>query len=157
MKKLAFVVMFALMSVACFAQNIYSSVSASTVANLMRQNGYSVSIDDEGDINWKLEGFKTFLIFKDGNQNNNTNFYFRINFDIDEDEIADALILSNEYNKTQKFGKSYVDQRSDGSYLVSYNLTLNISKGVTEARMVDFFDDCRVFMKTWKEKVVDKL
>lgn len=157
MKKLAFVVMFALMSVACFAQNIYSSVSASTVANLMRKEGYSVSIDNDGDIKWQLNGYKSFLLFKDGKQNNNTNFYFYTGFGIEEDDFADALILCNEYNKTQKFGKSFVEQRNDGSYLVCYQLTLNISKGVTEARMVDFFDDCRVFMKTWKEKVADKL
>ena len=156
MKKLAFVVMFALMSVACFAQNIYSSVSAQTVVNLMRREGYNV-VNDNGLIKWKIDGYNTFISFSDGNKYDNTNFVFRINFDIDEDDIANALILSNEFHKKWKFGKSYVDQRNDGSYLVSYELTLNICKGVTEARIVDYFDDCRVFMKTWKEEVADKL
>ena len=156
MKKLAFVVMFALMSVACFAQNIYSSVSAQTIANLMKQEGYSV-VNDNGLIRWKIDGYDTFIAFSDGNKYNNTNFVFRINFDLDEDDIANALVLSNEYHKKWKGGKSYVDQRTDGSYLVSYELMINIHKGVTEANILNFFQLCRFGIETWKEGVVDQL
>lgn len=152
MKK--FAVVFALIFCAmfvCQAQEIYSRMNSRTLLRLMRNEGYSVSLDNEADINWKKDGVKFNIIFHDGNKEE-TNFYFRCSYEIDENKIANALFHSNEFNINKKFGKSYVLKKS-----VVFTMTLNLRGGVTKARIIDFLDDCLVVVKVWKKDVVDKI
>lgn len=151
MKKI--VIVFALFCslFACYGQEIYSKIDARTLLGIMRDEGYSVSLDKDADIIWKKDGVRSCILFSDGNKEQ-TNFYFLCSFKIDQEKIAKALAICNEYNKTKRFGKSYV--RKDA---VVFNLPLNLRNGVTKSRIIDYLDDCQTFFKSWKKEVVDKI
>ena len=101
MKKI--VIMFSLFCAlfACYGQEIYSKMDARTLLRIMRDEGYSVSLDKDADIIWKKDGVESLILFSDGNKEE-TNFYFRCSFSIEQDKVAQAIVNSNEFNKRTK-------------------------------------------------------
>ena len=152
MKKI--VIVFALFCslFACYGQEIYSKIDARTLLGIMRNEGYSASLNKEY-ISWEKDGVKSVIFFPKGNNVEQTYFCFVgcYKFDQDNDKIAKALVLCNEYNKST-FGTSYVL----GDKVV-FNLPLNLRNGVTKSRIIDYLDDCQTIFKTWKKEVVDKI
>lgn len=151
MKKI--VIVFALFCAlfVCNGQEIYSKMNARTLLNIMRSEGYAVTLDKDADILWKKDGVRSNIIFSNGKEDQ-TNFYFVCSYTIKTDKIANAIVISNEFNKGTRFGKSYVNKDS-----VVFQLTLNLRNGVTKERIIDYLDDCQSFFRDWKKKVVDKL
>ena len=153
MKKIVLVFAVFLMTVACFAESgkIYSSIDSATLLGIMKQQGYSAELNNNADIIWRKDGVVSHILFSNGRKNE-SNFYFFCCYSYDADKSAKALDLCNEYNKKNKFGKSYVFNGA-----VCYCLSINLRGGVTEERIIDYLDDCMVFSKQWKKLVVEKL
>ena len=151
MKKIVIICVLVCSQFACYCQEIYSKMDARTLLGIMRDEGYSVSLDKDADIIWKKDGVRSCILFSDGNKEQ-TNFYFLCSFKIDQDKVAKALAISNEFNKSKRFGKSYV--RKDA---VVFNLPLNLRDGVTKRRIIDYLDDCQRVFNIWKKEVLDKI
>ena len=151
MKKI--VIVFALFCAlfVCNGQEIYSKMNARTLLNIMSSEGYAVTLDKNADILWKKDGVRSKIIFSNGKEDQ-TNFYFVCTYAIKTDKVANAIVISNEFNKGTRFGKSYVIENA-----VVFQLTLNLRNGVTKERIIDYCDDCQSFVRGWKKEVVDKL
>ena len=118
---------------------------------LMRQEGYDVQLNPESDIIWTRDEIKSLVIFSDG-KTQNQNLYFRCGYTIPADKYARALELSNKYNLTYRFGKSYVENNA-----VVFQLTLSLDGGITRSRIISFFSNCKQFFAYWEKTVVAPL
>lgn len=160
MKKIVLVFVLALMTSSMWAAEIYSKVTAQTVYNLMLREGYNVSLDKDADIMWKKDGIKMYIFFDDGKvPQSNIQFHCGYKVKDDDENFAEALILSNNFNSKYRFVRSYVkrNENDDESFSVMIKLDLSLSGGITKNRMSDFFEQCLSLCKAWKEEVVDKL
>lgn len=155
MKKLLLVLAFAWIVPFSWGAEIYTEIDSSTLMRMMRNEGYSVSLDSDADIVWKKDGIKSYIIFSDGNERCNS-IYFRCGFSFDGDKVADAVVQCNEYNSKYRFGKAYVEVK-DGKYAVVFQYPFILRGGVTKERIQYFFKECIDFFGDWKKTVVDPL
>lgn len=128
---------------------IYSSVDAETILELMKKQGYNVRLDKDYDIKWNIDGIKCFIFFRDGKKRQSY-FYFSCNFLIDKQSVPRMILACNEYNRKKVFGTCYINEKRDK---VTYHLPLNLRKGVTEARIIDFFGNCEKNLKSWRKEI----
>ena len=133
-------------------EKIYTSVDAEIILDIMKKQGYEVQLDKDCDIEWDINGVKCRIIFDDGRKKQ-SNFFFACTFSIDPSSAANAIVKCNEYNRKAKFGTCYVGKKNNS---VTYQLTLNLRGGVTEARIIDFFDDCKQLLGHWRKSIFGK-
>lgn len=133
-------------------KKIYTLADAATILNLMKKHGYEVKLDKDFDIKWNIDGVNCYIVFDDGRKFQSS-FFFICSFSIDPNYAANTIVKCNEYNRTTKFGKTYVSKKNDS---VIFKLMLNLRGGVTEERLIDFFDDCKQFSGHWKKKMFGK-
>ena len=148
MKKLCVVI--ALFSAMCCAlpvmaderrATVYDTFAPNTVYELMKEQGYSVSFDSDGDILWKLDGYKTYIQFTKGNKY----IRFRASFNSDA-----SLEKHNNFNKKYLWSRSYSPE--EGTARLA--LDLDFEGGITKARLLDFLRTCHQMFGTWREKVL---
>ena len=148
MKKLCVVI--ALFSAMCCAlpvmaderrATVYDTFAPNTVYELMKEQGYSVSFDTDGDLIWKLDGYKTYIQFYKGNKS--LQFYTSFNSDA-------ALEKHNEFNKKYRWSRSYSPKEG----AARLELDLDFAGGITKERLLDFLKTCQLMFGTWREKVL---
>ena len=91
-----------------------------------------------------VEGYKGLLIIND--KGDSIQFY--IGFD---DAEKTNLVRVNEWNKTRKYSRSYLDEEGDPILM----LDLDRVGGVTGERIIDYLQTCRLSLPLWKREVVD--
>ena len=123
-------------------KDIIESVTRNDVQELLESEGFSVEVDEDGDLLWKLEGYNTWMfIAKDGES---LQFYAPFG-----DGNA-TLKKVNTWNQTRRYSRSYLDDEGDPRL----ELDLDMAGGVTVARIKDFFLTCRVSFTAWTTEVV---
>jgi Putative bacterial sensory transduction regulator len=143
---LVLVTLLAMLAFAAAAQagdkDIIESVTRNDVQELLEDEGFSVEVDEDGDLLWKLEGYNTWMfVAKDGES---LQFYAPFG-----DGNA-TLKKVNTWNQTRRYSRSYLDDEGDPRL----ELDLDMAGGVTVARIKDFFLTCRVSFTAWTSEVV---
>ena len=125
------------------ADQLFKSITRVQMKSIMDSEGSSVTPDDDGDLVWKIDGFKSFLfVAKD-----ETSIQFHASFKSDNTTVRKV----NEWNRTMRYSKTYLD--SDGD--PHLELDLDLAGGVTRARIIDFLKTCTLSFGNWKKQVVE--
>ncbi|MEC7119961.1 MAG: YbjN domain-containing protein [Pseudomonadota bacterium] len=125
-----------------FAQTIIEQTSTQKMEQIFKSAGYSYTVDDDGDLIWKLQGYRVYMIIgKDKNA-----LQFRAAFQ----DTSTTLEHANEWNKTKNYSRTYLDDSGDPVL----ELDLDLAGGVTEARILDFLKTCDVSLQRWVDEVV---
>lgn len=123
------------------AQEVLGTITSSKLVGIMKKQGFEVS-DDPNGILWMLDGARTkMFVAKDGES-----IQFYVAF---KESEANARKV-NDWNKSKRYSKSYLDDSGDPCL----ELDLDLTGGVTEARIVDFLGTCRLSMSSWFKEVV---
>ena len=120
---------------------VYETFSPDMVMEIMKEEGYSVSLDDDGDICWKVDGYKTWITFY--KENRSIQFYTIFESDA-------GLDKHNEFNKNYRYARSYMPK--SGSARVEMDLSFH--GGITKKRLLDSFKDWKAIFSLWREKVL---
>ncbi len=142
MKKLFLLAVFLFAAVSLQAQELIEKLTMDELTKLFKDEGYAVSIDDDGDVLWKVEGTSTAVILTD----EGTSLTFHVAFQNDSTTLAKV----NEWNKTHKYCLSYLDDEGD-PVLESF---LDLEGGVGKARITDFFKTCKNLLLDWEKEVL---
>ena len=124
-------------------QAIITSITADQLKTILKEEGYAVSTDQDGDLLWKIEGYRTYLIVSDKGQ------YVQFQSSFEETEATIEKV--NEWNKTKRYSRSYLDDDQDPIL----ELDLDLEGGITRARINSFLKTCAVSFKGWLKEVVD--
>lgn len=120
---------------------VYLNITPTELTELMREEGYSVTEDD--GVDWKLDGVNTHLLFMDGTQS--IQFYVAY-----ENSGNSTLENVNQWNKTHRYSRSYLDDDNDPVL----ELDLDLAGGVTRERILDFLRTCRASTSAWIRDVL---
>ena len=110
---------------------------------IAKDEGYAVSLDDDGDLMWKIEGFRTYLLISDSGE--------YIQFQTSFEDTEATLETVNAWNQTKRYSRTYLDD--DGDPILE--LDLDLEGGVTHARIVDYLKTCRLSFQSWMNEVVN--
>lgn len=149
------IVVFALGIVACpigrgatddvaLADRIYSTINTEGLLEIMKEEGYAASSSENDIVIWKHDGYKSH-VFISGR--NGSNLQFHTSFG----DCNATLKKINEWNRTKRYSRTYLDDDGDPHL----ELDLDLTGGVTLARIVDFLSTCRVSMDAWCDEVVN--
>lgn len=141
-----------LMSPSAFALEILDATTPHKLLPALQKFGTAeMSSDDTGDplVKGSMEGIN-YLVFFYGCTNNsgcrNVTFMAGWNADgISQDTI-------NEWNRTKRFGKAFIDEEGDPAIQMSVNLDF----GVTAENFEDTVDWWRVVITDFRDNLVDK-
>jgi hypothetical protein len=124
---------------------IYDSLTLEQILTIMEDEGYEVELyADKKVVAWVLNGKEICLITTD--KPNSLNFYTY------EDGGTVDLAAANAWNKDYKYSKVYLDDDKD----VTLELDLDLTGGVTERRIRDFFKTCQRSHTQWLKEVMKK-
>lgn len=126
-------------------RRIIEKISTQELLNTMKEEGYTCQPDNDGDILWKLDGYKAIVVIG----KNANNLMFRIGFNYSDKEKI-PLTRINEWNRTKKYAVSFLDKDLD-PVLESH---LDLEGGITEERLVDFLRTCRHQFHAWEKEVL---
>lgn len=121
---------------------IVAAVTPAELQELMQDEGYAVTLDNHGVVMWKVEGLKAQLITADDRES--------ILFHAAFDGGNATLKRVNEWNRTKRFSRSYLDEDGDPHL----ELDLDLSGGVTPERIRDFLRTSRTSFDAWCRDVV---
>lgn len=124
-------------------QPLLEQVTLEAIAETMRREGWAISIREGRFIEWRIEGYKTQIFLGD----NGKSIQFHAAFG--DEQVALAKV--NEWNRTKRFSKSYLDNEGNPHI----ELDLDYGGGITEARVVGFLRTCRLSFERWLKEVVD--
>jgi Putative bacterial sensory transduction regulator len=124
------------------SERIYKNITTAQMLAIMDDEGYAVSIDEDGDILWKINGLKTFIIVS----GNEEAMLFSSAFSVGNATMEKV----NEWNKTKRYSRSYLDDEDDPHL----ELDLDLAGGVTHARILDYIKTCRVSYVMWCDDVI---
>jgi hypothetical protein len=118
-------------------------MSTAELSKLMNEEGYSTTVDADGDLIWKIEGYRTLLVI--GSSKNN--LLFRASFA----QKGVPLSKVNAWNQSKRYSRAYLD--SDGD--PALQLDLDMDGGVGKERIKDFLKTCGISLRTWLKEVVN--
>ena len=122
---------------------ILENITPAQLDAIFKEEGYSYTVDPEGDIRWKIEGVKSYvLIIKKG-----TALQFGVLF---KDSKA-TLAKVNQWNMTKNFSRSYLNK--DGDPVLEADLAFG--GGINKARVVDFLGSCKRSLSLWQKEVLE--
>jgi hypothetical protein len=130
-----------------YSQKLYDSLTLSQIFKIMQKENYDVElVGDDIAINWIIEGD---IILITSDEANSINFYTYLGH---SDVVRNSLDDANKWNTEYKYSKMYIDRDND----VVFELDLDLTGGVTEARIIDFFKTCFRSYHAWLKYVHDK-
>lgn len=125
------------------AEVILRSITRPQVESIMRTEGYSISTDDDGDLQWKIDGYAAWIfIAKD-----NASLQFYTGFGT-SNATPERV---NRWNRTRRYSRSYISE--DGHPRLE--LDLDFAGGITQGRLEDFLKTCVVSFATWRVEVIE--
>ena len=124
-------------------QFVFKPVEVNWLLDIMRNEGYAADKDADGDIEWKIDGFKAWITF----HKDETHLLFYSAFG----DTGATLRKVNTWNSEVVFSRSYIDD--DGDPIIEY--PLRTKYGVTEEQAIDFLLLCREIFQDWYSDVVN--
>ena len=121
---------------------VYDSFSPDTVLKIMKEEGYNVSLTDDNDIRWKLDGYKTWITF----YKDNRSLQFYSGFSSDDATLA----KHNEFNVKYRYGRSLMPKQGSARL----EIDLDFDGGISKERLIDFLKTCSRLFTVWREKVL---
>lgn len=122
---------------------IVKTTTTAKMLVVMRGEGYAVSIDDDGDILWKIDGLRTYmLVAEDGEA---IQFYTVVT------GTNATMAKVNAWNRGKRYSRSYLD--GDGDPCLE--LDLDLAGGVTNDRILDFLRTCKLSFDAWQDEVLE--
>ena len=113
------------------------------ISETMKQEGYAVTIRDESYVEWRIDGRKSHIFVADDGRSLQFHTAFL--------DTQTTLATVNEWNRSKKYSRSYLDKDGDPHL----ELDLDLSGGITEARVIDFLATCRQSFERWVKDVID--
>ena len=123
------------------AQAVVSKTSTAQLESIMKQEGYSYTVDKDGDLVWKIDGYSALLLLPKDKES----ILFRASFD-----QSVPMSRINSWNRTKKYSRSYLDHENDPVL----ELDLDLEGGVTQARIVSFLKTSNVSFSAWRNEVL---
>ncbi len=124
------------------AQPILERIEARELKAIMDGEGYATEIDEDGDILWRVDGLRAYILISESRMQ----LLFRLAFSGTEATLPKV----NEWNRTRSLSRSFLDE--DGDPVLE--LDLDLEGGVTRARVVDYLKTCRLTIGEWVRAVV---
>lgn len=130
---------------------VISKISAGQLMNLALEEGYSCSLDEDGDLLWKMDGYTTYLfISKSGRI-----ITFQTGFQCGDEDEAALLQRINQWHRCIRFARTYYEKRPENADLLKLELDIDLTGGVTKERLIDFLITCRDMFGKWRAEVLD--
>lgn len=121
---------------------VITTTSTEHMERLLNSQGYSFSVDEDGDLVWMHEGYKSIvLISRDKN-----NLMFKAVFT----DGGGNLETVNDWNQNVRYSRSYMSDEGD----TILELDLDLDGGVTEQHVVEWLKLCRDSFRMWVSDVV---
>ncbi len=124
------------------AQELITSITPHQLRQLLTNEGYSVSVDQNGKLVWKIDGRRVLLIIQEDGKS--IQFYSAFGGGVG------SLRKVNDWNRTKRFSRSYIDQEGDPVL----EADLDLVGGISKRRLIDFVRTCRLSFDTWYVEVV---
>jgi hypothetical protein len=123
---------------------IYDKLTLAQILNIMKDLGYNATINEEnGFIRWMINATVAQIIIKNGNY---------ITFYTYEEGGTVTLKDVNDWNNVY-VSKMQLDDDED----IVLEIDMDITGGVTEARIIDFINGCQVNHKQWLNTFASKI
>lgn len=122
-------------------QRIISKITRDEMMELMKSEGYAVDLTDQGNIRWKIDGFRSVIYVADDHRS--------VQFSVGFVDLEPSLERINEWNRDMRFSSSYIDSEGDPNL----KLDLDIAGGVTQDRMIGFLSSCRTAFENWRQHI----
>ncbi len=123
---------------------LIQSLSNAQLIQLMKAEGYTASIEESGEVRWKLDGLNTFITIDKDQQS----LLFYVSFENEDDLVT--LERVNQWNLSKRYSRSYLDEEGD-PFL---ELDLDLKGGVTRERVINFLKTCRLSFSSWLVNVM---
>ena len=123
-------------------QLVFKLIKADWFLEIMDAEGYSAEKDADGDIEWKIDGFKAWIVFPDSE----THILFISAFGGTEANLRKV----NTWNSEVIYSRSYIDE--NGNPKLEY--PLRTKSGVTKEQARDYLSLCRDIFSEWVVDVI---
>lgn len=124
-------------------QFVFKPVEIDWILEIMKNEGYSATKDKDGDVEWKIDGFKAWIVFSD----DESHLLFYSAFGDTEANLRKV----NTWNSEVIYSRSYIDDNGDP--IIEY--PLRTKSGVTREQVNDFLSLCRDMFTEWYADVVN--
>ena len=121
--------------------DLVSSTSPDKMMALMQGEGYSVTKEGQGII-WKIDGKRAVMLVSQSG-----NGLLFVTAYSDGNATPEKI---NEWNKTKRYSRTYLDDEGDPVLEVD----LDLEGGVSRARVLDYLKTCRVSLASWTQEVI---
>lgn len=122
-------------------QRVIDKITRDELIALMKSEGYAVDVTDQGNIRWKIDGFRSVIYVADDQHS--------MQFSVGFVDLEPSLERINEWNRDMRFSSSYLDSEVDPNL----KLDLDIAGGVTQDRIVGFLSSCRTAFENWRQHI----
>ncbi len=116
-------------------------ISSDMVGKFLQEQGYSYTLSSESVVIWKIDGMSAVLVIPENGES--VQFYASVS------GSNSTLEKVNDWNKTKRFSRSYLDK--DGDPVLE--LDLDLAGGITKSRFIDFLKTCRTSFSVWINEV----
>lgn len=120
----------------------YDRITSAQLSAIMKEEGYSFSLDKDGDVVWKIDGFRVLVMIYPDKQS----LQFKATF-TDGDATPERI---NEWNRAKRYSKSYLNEEEHANL----ELDLDLVGGVQRERIKDFLKTCHMSFTAWLNTVV---
>lgn len=121
---------------------VMERVTLEELVRAMGREGYAVVVREGRFIEWNIDGVKSQLfIAQDGES---------IQFHVAFNDDSATLARVNEWNRSKRYSRSYLDAEGDPHL----ELDLACTGGICEGRVLDFLRSCRLSLSVWVREVV---
>lgn len=128
---------------------IIDTLGVESIAEALKNEGYAAATDspDQGmepTVLWKLNGSSCRIMLYDEGHS--------IQFFVCFSGTSATLDKVNEWNRSRRLSRSYLDEEGDPCL----ELDLDLAGGITKARLVDYFKTCTVSFEQWHKDVLSE-
>lgn len=110
---------------------VLTQVSTEHMERLLSRQGYAYSVDEDGDLVWMHDGYKSIVLIS----REKNNLMFKAVFT----DGAGSLETVNNWNKNVRFSRSYMSDEGE----TVLELDLDLDGGVTEQHVIEWLKVCR--------------
>jgi len=124
-------------------RTVLKRITLREITATMKQEGYAITMRDDSYVEWRIDGRKSQIFVADDGRS--------VQFHTAFLDTKATLNTVNDWNQSKKYSRSYLDDDGDPHL----QLDLDLSGGITEARIIDFLATCRQSFERWLKEVVD--
>ena len=116
--------------IVCLASTGFAALLEKTsqpeLLEILKNEGYAASVDEDGKLIWKIEGYRAVLHVGE----NGTNILFRVSI-----QNSDATLkIVNKWNMDMSYSRSYLDDDGD----VNLELDIDMDGGIGPYRLLEY-------------------